>query len=142
MTYGHSGEVVLPIPVTRRPRSSLALACLLPKSGPWMAQLQQLLAFPLYASEASLICVVSQQTGPHGVAAAFAGLVLIVFAAWLHRALGGARALTGVAEDCLERLAQVLMSQWDTCPTEYTMIPVFSLRCALGISVPNDEEAG
>ena len=66
---------------------------LLPKPGPWMARLQQLLAFPLYASAAWLIWVVSQQTGPHGVAAALAGPVLIVFAAWLHRTLGGARAL-------------------------------------------------
>ena len=66
---------------------------LLPKPGPWMARLQQLLAFPLYASAAWLIWVVSQQAGPHGVGAALAGLVLIAFAAWLHRALGGVRAL-------------------------------------------------
>ncbi|MGH7346190.1 MAG: protein-disulfide reductase DsbD family protein [Candidatus Rokuibacteriota bacterium] len=66
---------------------------LLPKPGPWMARLQQLLAFPLYASAAWLVWVVSQQAGPHGVGAALAGLVLIAFAAWLHQALGGARAL-------------------------------------------------
>src|SRR5262249_7385145 len=39
---------------------------LLPKPGPWMAGLQQLLAFPLYASAAWLVWVVSQQAGPHG----------------------------------------------------------------------------
>jgi thiol:disulfide interchange protein DsbD len=66
---------------------------LLPKPGPWMARLQQLLAFPLYASAAWLVWVVSQQAGPHGVGAALAGLVLIAFAAWLHQALGGVRAL-------------------------------------------------
>jgi len=65
----------------------------LPTPGPWMARLQQLLAFPLYATAAWLIWVVSQQTGPHGVAEALAGLLLIAFAGWLHRALGGARAL-------------------------------------------------
>jgi thiol:disulfide interchange protein DsbD len=66
---------------------------LLPRPGPWMARLQQLLAFPLYASAAWLVWVVSQQAGPHGVGAALAGLVVIAFAAWLHGALGGVRAL-------------------------------------------------
>ena len=66
---------------------------LLPRPGPWMARLQQLLAFPLYAAAAWLVWVVSQQAGPHGVGAALAGLVLIAFAAWLHGALGGIRAL-------------------------------------------------
>ena len=66
---------------------------LLPRPGPWMARLQQLLAFPLYASAAWLVWVVSQQAGPHGVGAALAGLVLIAFAAWLHGALGGVRAI-------------------------------------------------
>jgi len=65
----------------------------LPKPGPWMARLQQLLAFPLYASAAWLVWVASQQAGSHGVAAALAGLVLIAFAAWLHQALRGVRAL-------------------------------------------------
>ena len=66
---------------------------LLPKPGAWMARLKQLLAFPLYASAAWLVWVVSQQAGPHGVGAALAGLVLIAFASWLHQALGGVRAL-------------------------------------------------
>jgi thiol:disulfide interchange protein DsbD len=66
---------------------------LLPKPGPWTARLQQLLAFPLYASAAWLIWVVSQQAGPHGLGAALAGLVLIAFASWLHRTLGGVRSL-------------------------------------------------
>jgi thiol:disulfide interchange protein DsbD len=57
---------------------------LLPAPGPWMTRAQQLLAFPLYASVAWLVWVVSQQAGPPGVAAALAGLVLIAFAAWLH----------------------------------------------------------
>jgi thiol:disulfide interchange protein len=56
----------------------------LPAPGPWMTRAQQLLAFPLYASVAWLVWVVSQQAGPTGVAAALAGLVLIAFAAWVH----------------------------------------------------------
>ena len=62
----------------------------LPKPGPWMERLQQLLAFPLYASVAWLVWVVSQQAGPRGVAAVLSGLVLISFAAWLHRVTRGA----------------------------------------------------
>jgi thiol:disulfide interchange protein DsbD len=66
---------------------------LLPKPGLWMVRLQQALAFPLYASAAWLVWVVSQQAGPSAVAAVLAGIVLIAFAAWLHQALGGARTL-------------------------------------------------
>lgn len=65
---------------------------LLPWPGPWMERLQQLLAFPLYASAAWLVWVVSQQAGPTGVAAALAGAILIAFAAWLHRISRAARA--------------------------------------------------
>jgi len=65
----------------------------LPEPGPWMARLKQFLAFPLYASAAWLVWVVSQQAGPHGVGAALAGVVLIAFASWLHQSLGGVRAL-------------------------------------------------
>jgi thiol:disulfide interchange protein len=63
----------------------------LPSPGPWMERLKQALAFPLYASVAWLVWVVSQQTGPSGVAAALGGLVLIGFAAWLYQASRGAR---------------------------------------------------
>jgi len=62
---------------------------LLPRPGPWMVRLSQVLAFPLYASVAWLVWVVSRQAGPDGVAFVLAGLLLIAFAAWLHH---GARA--------------------------------------------------
>jgi len=64
----------------------------LPRPGAWMTRLQQALAFPLYASVAWLVWVVSQQAGPPGVAAALAGLVLIALAAWLHQASRGVHA--------------------------------------------------
>ena len=57
----------------------------LPRPGAWMKRLEQLLAFPLYASVAWLVWVLSQQAGPTGVAAALTGLVLIAFAAWLYQ---------------------------------------------------------
>jgi thiol:disulfide interchange protein DsbD len=51
-----------------------------------MKRLEELLAFPLYASVAWLVWVLSQQAGPMGVAVALGGLVLIGLAAWLFQA--------------------------------------------------------
>jgi thiol:disulfide interchange protein/DsbC/DsbD-like thiol-disulfide interchange protein len=75
---------------------------LLPRPGPWMTRLSQALAFPLYASVAWLVWVVSRQAGPDGVALVLVGLLLIAFGAWLHHAARGAaprwrRAATGFA---------------------------------------------
>jgi len=70
-----------------------------------MQRLEQLLAFPLYATVAWLAWVLSQQAGPVGLGACLAGLVLIALAAWLHEttrhATGAgrlaARAITAVS---------------------------------------------
>jgi thiol:disulfide interchange protein/DsbC/DsbD-like thiol-disulfide interchange protein len=75
---------------------------LLPRPGPWMKRLSQALAFPLYASVAWLVWVVSRQAGPDGVALVLVGLLLIAFGAWLHHAARAAaprwrRAATGFA---------------------------------------------
>ena len=59
---------------------------LLPRPGVWMERLKQFLAFPLYASAAWLVWVLSQQVGPAGLAACLAGLVLLAVAAWLYEA--------------------------------------------------------
>lgn len=75
---------------------------LLPRPGRWMETLKQLLAFPLYATVAWLIWVLSFQVGATGLLAALAALVLIAFGAWAYnssQALSDvwARALQGVA---------------------------------------------
>jgi len=75
---------------------------LLPRPGPWMRRLSQALAFPLYASVAWLVWVVSRQAGPDGVALVLVGLLLIAFGAWLRHAARGAaprwrRAGSGIA---------------------------------------------
>ncbi len=62
------------------------LARLLPRPGAWMAVLKQALAFPLYGAAAWLVWVISQQTGPDGVLATAAGMVLLGFAAWVYGA--------------------------------------------------------
>jgi len=59
---------------------------LVPRPGRWMQRLEQILAFPLYATVAWLLWVLSQQTGLAGLGACLAGLVLIALGAWLHEA--------------------------------------------------------
>ncbi len=59
-----------------------SLQRLLPRPGRWMETLKQFLAFPLYATVAWLIWVLSFQVGPSGLLAAMAALVLIAFGAW------------------------------------------------------------
>jgi thiol:disulfide interchange protein DsbD len=59
---------------------------LLPRPGPWMTRLAQVLAVPLYASVAWLVWVLSQQVGPAGLALVLGGLLLIGFAVWLRHA--------------------------------------------------------
>jgi len=58
------------------------LARLLPRPGAWMETFRQALAFPMFGAAAWLVWVLSQQTGPDGLAAVLAGMVLLGFAAW------------------------------------------------------------
>lgn len=55
----------------------------LPRPGPWMETLKQALAFPLYATVAWLVWVLSIQAGSDGVLVAAIVLVAVAFAAWL-----------------------------------------------------------
>ena len=75
---------------------------LLPRPGRWMETLKQVLAFPLYATVAWLIWVLSFQVSTPGLLAALAALVLIAFGAWAWGLSQGrtnvsARALRGLA---------------------------------------------
>ena len=75
---------------------------MLPRPGRWMETLKQFLAFPLYATVAWLIWVLSFQVDPPGLLAALAGLVLMAFGAWAYGLSQGrrdvsARVLQGVA---------------------------------------------
>lgn len=69
-----------------------ALAARLPRPGAWMEVLKQLLAFPLFATAAWLVWVLSVQSGPSGVALVLAGMLLLAFGLWLReRTALGAR---------------------------------------------------
>ncbi|MFV3074252.1 protein-disulfide reductase DsbD family protein [Niveispirillum fermenti] len=72
---------------------SPALLRRLPRPGIWMDRVKQALAFPLYASAAWLLWVLSIQAGPAALATVLAGMVAIAFAAWVYgqtRLSGGA----------------------------------------------------
>jgi thiol:disulfide interchange protein len=60
-----------------------AVARRLPRPGLWMVRLRQAMAFPMYATAAWLLWVVSQQAGEGGLRLALAGTVLVGLAAWL-----------------------------------------------------------
>jgi thiol:disulfide interchange protein len=56
----------------------------LPKPGAWMETLKEIFAFPMYASAAWLLWVLSQQTSSFGLAAGLAGTILVALAAWAY----------------------------------------------------------
>jgi len=59
-----------------------ALANSLPRPGAWMVTLKQALAFPLYATVAWLMWVLSQQIGAETFFLALIGLVVVALALW------------------------------------------------------------
>ena len=71
---------------------------LMPKPGPWMETLKQLLAFPLYATAIWLLWVAGRQTGVNTMAVALGGALMLALALWLWQ-YGSWR--KGVALACL-----------------------------------------
>ncbi|WP_374249091.1 protein-disulfide reductase DsbD family protein [Thermomonas sp.] len=76
-----------------------ALARLLPRPGAWMDTFKQLLAFPLYASAAWLLWVLTNLRGADAAGLWLAAALLLAFAAWAwaRPGHGGARAWQAVA---------------------------------------------
>jgi DsbC/DsbD-like thiol-disulfide interchange protein/cytochrome c biogenesis protein CcdA len=62
---------------------SPGLVHLVPKPGPWMLRFREFLAFPMFATAAWLIWVLSRQTGPDGLAWALSIGLGVVFLVWL-----------------------------------------------------------
>ncbi len=89
-----------------------ALARLLPKPGPWMLYLRQVLAFPMYGAAVWLIWVLSLQAGPDGVFIALIGALLIGFAAWIFgttQAQGPCSRIFGRAASAVATIAAVVL---------------------------------
>ena len=57
----------------------------LPKPGVWMERFRQFLAFPMFASAAWLVWVLSQQAGAIGTLMILMGIIALGFALWLLR---------------------------------------------------------
>ncbi len=79
----------------------------LPRPGPWMETLKQLLAFPLYGSAIWLLWVAGRQTGVDTMAAALTGALLLALGLWLWR---GALWRRGLALSCL--ILAVMLGLW------------------------------
>ena len=58
---------------------------LMPRPGPWMETLKQLLAFPLYGTAIWLLWVAGRQTGVNTMTAALAGALALTLGLWLWR---------------------------------------------------------
>jgi thiol:disulfide interchange protein len=59
-----------------------ALAGRLPKPGPWMETLKQVMAFPMYLTAVALLWVLGRQRGVDAVAVVAAGMVVLALALW------------------------------------------------------------
>ena len=57
----------------------------LPKPGPWMETLKELLAFPLYATAVWLLWIAGKQAGIDTMASALGGLILLALGLYLYR---------------------------------------------------------
>ncbi len=86
---------------------SAVLRRFMPRPGPWMQTLQQLLAFPLYATAIWLFWVAGKQAGVDTMAAALAGALLLVMGLWLWRGSNWAK---GVAALCV--LGAIGLGAW------------------------------
>lgn len=77
---------------------STGLRRLMPKPGPWMETLKQLLAFPLYATAIWLLWVAGRQTGVNTMAVAMIGALMVAMGLWLWRYPGWRK---GMAVACI-----------------------------------------
>lgn len=84
-----------------------AAQALMPRPGPWMDTLKQLLAFPLYGAAIWLLWVAGRQTGVNTMAVALTGGLALGMALWLWR-FGGWR--RGLAIACA--LLMVALGSW------------------------------
>src|SRR5690606_24028931 len=75
----------------------------LPRPGPWMERLKNLLAFPMYGAAAWLVWIFARQAGAEALGLLLLAAVMVAFGLWLagvnqaRRAEGGTAAVSAVA---------------------------------------------
>ena len=69
----------------------------LPKPGPWMVRLREVLAFPMFAAALWLVWVVGNQAGVDGIAIVLIAMLLFALSIWLFQRRGAWRIIGGVA---------------------------------------------
>jgi thiol:disulfide interchange protein DsbD len=82
----------------------------LPRPGPWMTTLRQVLAFPMYGAAVWLVWVLSQQTGSDGVLMALVSGLALAFGLWAYgRSQGaiGSRRTIGISAAAVAVLAAI-----------------------------------
>jgi thiol:disulfide interchange protein/DsbC/DsbD-like thiol-disulfide interchange protein len=113
------------------------LARRLPKPGPWMETLKEVLAFPMFAAAAWLVWVLSVQTGADGVALVLAGLILLAFGLWLRertRLLSPGRRRWGA----IASLAALVGTLSLAIATDHLAAPTSGAGAALSSSLPSE----
>jgi thiol:disulfide interchange protein DsbD len=87
----------------------------LPRPGPWMDTLKQVLAFPLYATVVWLLWVFGQQVGVDGLARLLFALLLVAAGLWAYARGGAARSPVRAAVRVLSAviLASGIAVAWD-----------------------------
>lgn len=83
----------------------------LPKPGPWMENLKQFLAFPLFMTAIWLLWVAGRQTSVDVTAAIIIGLLLITMAIWLLR-LDTVKKLWVKALSCALIIGALILPSW------------------------------
>ena len=68
----------------------------LPKPGPWMVRLREVLSFPMFAAALWLVWVVGNQAGVNGMALVLLAMLGLALAVWLMRRGGAWRAAAAV----------------------------------------------
>ena len=123
-----------------------ALANYLPKPDLWMERLQQLLAFPMYATAAWLVWVVSQQAGSNAVFLLLLAFILVAFSIWLWQSTRNASRTWKLLGACgtissIIVVATIVLFAIDTYTTSPSVVVDGGNKTSTGPSYQNFDEA-
>ena len=109
---------------------------ILPKPGPWMTSLRQILAFPMYGAAIWLVWVLSLQAGSDGLLVALAAALALAFGLWaLGRAQSAADGLgrkAGLATAAIAVLGAAALTFYAGASTPPSAAPQAQAESVLG----------